>query len=1155
MWGLDTFSDQNLPDQLIRQGKLKDLKSLVLTRAFDVRRWKDRGNSWSLLHVAAASNQAEIIQYLASGIYSINVNTRDKQGNTALHVAVLHNCKEAVKALLELKTDDTIQNEDFNPALHLALQLGSKGHQLVKDFLSFPNVDVFVHGRHGQTALHVLAKLDDVDMFAIIHDCACSRKLKANVMAKDSNGVTIIHTTARAGAQKMMSFLFKTTQEYSICPKDLANMPTYDHRVPLHYAVENNRVECIRLLLLHEADCTTRGGNLRPPIHLASAQDSMNILKLMVETKGADILQARDSSGGTLLHSSVSSINSKVIIPYLIKNGVGVNEADVNGLTPLANAIQLGSLIAMETLLDCGADPLIKNKEGRNALHLVMLGKRGKLCGRIMQSDAVEEMIHAPDKYHMLPIQYALKLGLSQIVETLPLDASIEDDSGNNCLHLAVLSEDIETVLMVLDLPASQFMLNDANLNGLTPLHFAAMGCNVAIVQKLVDFGAIIHKCNKGLTPFMLACSKGHLESASLLFSTNKFQKNWVDLEENSGLHWAVSGKNPSVITFCLDQHIPVTLNSDGLSFFDKILQNADRSLAQATILHDRWEECLDIVSVNLPHPLLRILDAVPEVYGKLLDQCFLRSDLDPTHNDYWEEFNFRGVTICSVENLSGGSGSMDGTNYSPTEDDASPHAFSFDVHSDIGLNEEELVNVRQNALQTTEDPQSSWQHVVKRKKPSNSLEVIRELIKRKRELYLLHPVVEAFIQSKWSGFGKYYYFTTFGLQILLAVLLSIFVSIIPLPLQFLEVQNQTVAGGNGSCCTEEPLSTGAAVLLYFTLILSIVNSLLFFGEALSHRLDLLLHFNQHAVIFLSFCESVCSIIFLSSILHSGVNAALWNAAAIAVCLSWLSVGFQMQLLRALNIGVYITIFMSTTRLVIKVLLIMFFFVLAFAIPLHILVGSQSELQFTTAGISIFAMVHTLIAVTDYLGFIRLEQQNELRFSTLTFMFLVVIIIILPIVIVNILIGLAVGDIARIQQEAVITRRTVEVRSLAHLDNLKLPEWMAKRIGKLRHRHYPNRHSLLMRGINFVKNKLIDESIGRKWDDESVEVVMRNLITEENKRIRKRMKKLENQMEEQLEGIRRIEAHVEATNNSESATKERLEYLITKLSNTQYAEA
>ena len=1140
-------SDQELPDHLVRLGKLKELKNLVHTRAFDVRRWRDRGSSWSLLHVAAASNQVEIIQYLASGIYSINVNTRDKQGNTALHVAVFHCSREAVKSLLELKADDTILNEDFNPALHLALQLGSKGHQLVKEFLSVPSVNIFVHGRHGQTPLHVVAKLDDVDIFSTIHDCACSRKLKDNMMAKDSNGVTIIHTASRAGAHRVMSFLFKTSQEYSLCPKELANMATYDHRVPLHYAVENNRLECIRILLANDADCTAQCGTLRPPIHLASAQDSVAILKRMVDMKGVDVLQARDSLGGTLLHSSVSSINSKDIIQYLVWNEVGVNEVDKNGLTPLANAIQLGSLVAMETLLNCGADPLITNKEGQNALHLIMLEKRMKLFGRMMQSKGVDKMVQAPDKYHMLPVQYALKFGLSQIVESLSLDASVEDDSGNNCLHLAVLSEDTDTVLKVLALPASQFMLNDANLEGATPLHFAAMGSNVAIVQKLVDFGAIIHKCNKGLTPFMLACSKGHLESASLLFSTNKFQKSWVDLDENSPLHWAVNGENPSVITFCLDQGIPITLNSDGLSFFDKILQNADRALARAAILHDRWEECLDIVSVNLPHPLLRILDAVPEVYGKLLDQCLSKSDLDHTHNDYWEEFNFKGVTISYSEHSSSG-GNMS-RNSSSTLDNAKSDNLSLDVHADIGLNEEELVKVRQSVSMTSEDSQSPWQH-----KPSNSLEVIRELIRKKRELYLLHPVIEAFIQSKWSGFGKYYYFTTFGLQILLAVTLSIFVSIIPLPLQGQDFQNQTAAGGNGSCYTE-PISTGATVLLYFTLILSIVNALIFFGEALSHRLDLLLHFNQYAVIILSFCESICSIIFLSSVLHSCINSALWNAAAIAVSLSWLSVGFQMQLLQVLDIGVYITIFMSTTRLVFKVLLIMFFFVLAFAIPLHILVGSQTELQFTSAGISIFAMVHTLIAVTDYLGFIRLEQQDELRFSTLTFMFLVMIIIILPIVIVNILIGLAVGDIARIQQEAVITRRTVEVRSLAHLDNLRLPKWMAKRIGKLRHRHYPNRHNWLRRFVNFLKNKLTDESVGRKWDDESVDMVVRNFLTEENKMLRMRMKKLESQMEEQLEGIRRIEAQIESSNNSETAAKERLEHLITKLLKTQEIEA
>ena len=214
-------------------------------------------------------------------------------------------------------------------------------------------------------------------------------------------------------------------------------------------------------------------------------------------------------------------------------------------------------------------------------------------------------------------------------------------------------------------------------------------------------------------------------------------------------------------------------------------------------------------------------------------------------------------------------------------------------------------------------------------------------------------------------------------------------------------------------------------MLLSITLVLTIINVLMVLVEVYSHRWDLIIHLSQHMVIFLSFAESICTIIFLLSIPITGLEFALWIAVAIAICLAWLSVGFYMQLVRIFHIGAIITIFMSTTRLVFKVLAVTFFFILAFALPLYVLVGTQKELQFTSLGISIFATIHSLIAVTDYLGFIRLEQQNQLRFSIIIFLFLAVITLMLPIVIINILIGLAVGDIAT----RLITRLKVEVRA------------------------------------------------------------------------------------------------------------------------------
>ena len=55
------------------------------------------------------------------------------------------------------------------------------------------------------------------------------------------------------------------------------------------------------------------------------------------------------------------------------------------------------------------------------------------------------------------------------------------------------------------------------------------------------------------------------------------------------------------------------------------------------------------------------------------------------------------------------------------------------------------------------------------------------------------------------------------------------------------------------------------------------------------------------------------------------------------------------------------------------------------------------------------------LAITDLNTFVELEFEGLLRFRVLTFILYVLMLVILPIVVINLLIGLAVVDIAKIQ--------------------------------------------------------------------------------------------------------------------------------------------
>ena len=156
------------PDELVRSGQLVELKNLVHHDSVDAKSWRESGTKRSLLHLAAASNQVEVINFLL-GECRININLQDRDGNTPLHLAVIGGHLEATAAILSLKPNDTLCNKDHNPPLHIAIRQGARGVKMVSEFTRHPAVSLFVRGYHDNTSLHVIGRTNNVKALEVIH--------------------------------------------------------------------------------------------------------------------------------------------------------------------------------------------------------------------------------------------------------------------------------------------------------------------------------------------------------------------------------------------------------------------------------------------------------------------------------------------------------------------------------------------------------------------------------------------------------------------------------------------------------------------------------------------------------------------------------------------------------------------------------------------------------------------------------------------------------------------------------------------------------------------------------------------------------------------------------------------------------------------------
>ena len=809
--------------EVIRRGQQNDLKDLIRIGKVD-KTWHEADTNRNLLHLAAISNQVDIINFLL-GECRFNINAQDSDGNTALHLAVISGHAEATGAILSYKPNDALCNKDHDPPLHIAIKQGVQGIKIVSEFVVNPTVNLCVNGNHNYSTLQVIAETDNLKALELMHLESEFILEPKETTVEDRNGLTAFHIAAKAGSHNVLAFMLSLIKEQG--SSEEINRRCKDSMTPLHYAVEHGHVECVRVLLEYGGDPTETHCQISPSIHLACFFGRADIVKLMVDKYGVSILQARDEDGRSTLHSCTTSVFGKKVIDFLVKNGVYINNIDSNGCTSLSSAIQYGSLHTVQEILNYGGDPLIKDKQGYTALHQAVLSERIEVFKKIVASDAVHAMASTADFQGYYPIHHALKLGYNEMVVEL-LAATPEvlyDPHGNNYFHFAASCSEEQILEYLLSMQFAQSLLNETNSSGCTPLHYAALNSNIRVLKKLLDHGAVVHRDHNGRTPFMYACFSGNLATLKASFYKAKMFQKDVDHDKNTALHLAVDGKNPEVITFCLDLGISVTLNREGDSFFDKILNCNDQELARAAVSHQRWEECMDTFSSQKPHPILRILNQMPKVYQVILNQCYKRCKLDPLHPDYSEELNFKCVDLTLYEQFK----------------------------SKASRDQTELTDLEQvHTQELKEDDKTKMKEFA----------VIKKLIEHKQVSYMRHPIVVEFIKYKWSSVGILNQLVITGLPFLLALFFSIGAVSMQQDLNSLvltNLTNQTFGYKN-----LRPASQG---LFIANLLLALFSHFFFVVEAYAEGFNIIFFFRELITVWTRLVASSCIIILLLGLL------------------------------------------------------------------------------------------------------------------------------------------------------------------------------------------------------------------------------------------------------------------------------------------------
>jgi ankyrin repeat protein len=135
-------------------------------------------------------------------------------------------------------------------------------------------------------------------------------------------------------------------------------------------ATHRYSVEMTDLLLRHGADPNATDRHGSTPLFSVAASRWFDVLEALIRG-GADV-NFRDPDGSTPLHAAVRDTDAEGrAIRTLVKHGANLNAQDHLGNTPLHVAIENTYAASAMTLLELGADPAIRDNEGRTPVQLV----------------------------------------------------------------------------------------------------------------------------------------------------------------------------------------------------------------------------------------------------------------------------------------------------------------------------------------------------------------------------------------------------------------------------------------------------------------------------------------------------------------------------------------------------------------------------------------------------------------------------------------------------------------------------------------------------------------------------------------------------------------------------------------------------------------
>ena len=517
----------------------------------------------SLLHIAVANNQTEVVTYLTNNIPDI-IPQCNNDGESALHYAAAAGTVYVFHRLVEADISSESKSHDGLSVLHIASYCGSI--QLVHHIVNTSKGVSHARDNREWNALHFAAAGGSVDAFSeliqaglspkwttdeestVLHVAAFNSQtetvnyIRTNmpnlIPCLDKHGWNALHASAAVGCKETFEELISA----GISPLS----KTEGGSTVLHIAAYHGNANLVKHIVKQFPEIVTVTDQFgRSALHDCAAGGSIDVFKGLCNA-GLSPSQFQND-GSTLLHISSANSNLQLSRYLIINNPTLVHLSDNFDRTSLHAACVGGNVELFKKLMQIGLDQKSVTNNGCTILHIAAENGCVDLVKFIITS--VSDITKQEDDEGRSAIYYAAAGGNADAFQALLKAGLFPEPSpvdGTTILHVAAANCFLDLVRCVVNKLPDIVPLTDSN--GWSAIHYAATSGDINIIYVLVKSGLpLTHMANDGSTVLHKAAYCGKMELVKYIMEIVPELITSFDASMWTPLHSAAAGGNVEV--------------------------------------------------------------------------------------------------------------------------------------------------------------------------------------------------------------------------------------------------------------------------------------------------------------------------------------------------------------------------------------------------------------------------------------------------------------------------------------------------------------------------------------------------------------------------------------------------------------------------------